>query len=117
MGQTGFDAGKLSDALFKEFGPDTPYENARTQSGSPINGPWTNHNLKIFIANREAETKPAADPTSADPDGLCKAIIVVALLGGKDGLLDSVRDCVKSTQVRNGHVFLGQSVNLHKCLL
>ena len=96
----GFNAGKLADALFKEFGPGTEYEAARNQSGYPIKGPWTNHSLKIFIANREAGTKPAADPTSGDPDGLCKSTVVVSLLSGKDGLLEAVKECVKTTQVR-----------------
>ena len=83
------------------------YEDARTQSGTPIKGPWTNHSLKIFIANREAGTKPEADANSVDPDGLCKSIVVVSLLSGKDSLLEAVKECVKTTQVRNVSVPYG----------
>ena len=54
----------------------------------------------MFLANREKGAKPEADPSSADPDGLCKAIVVVGLLSGKPGLLDAVEQCVKTTQVR-----------------
>lgn len=75
------------------------YEEARKMTGSPIKGPWTNHNIKIFIAKREKGESPAADPSSADPDGLCKAIVVVGLLSGKPELLDAVEKCVKTTQV------------------
>ena len=68
-------------------------------TGKPINGPWTNHCLKIFIANRENGTTPEGDNGSKDPDGLCKAIGVVGLLSGKDSLIDSVGQCIKVAQV------------------
>lgn len=97
---TGFDADKLADAIFTHFGPGTVYEDARKQTSKPINGPWTNHNIKIFLANREKGASPAADTSSKDPDGLCKAIVVIGLLSGKPELLDAVEKCVKTTQVR-----------------
>ena len=96
---TGFDADKLADAIFTHFGPGTVYEDARKQTSKPIKGPWTNHNIKIFLANREKGASPAADPSSSDPDGLCKAIVVIGLLSGKPELLDAVEKCVKTTQV------------------
>ena len=96
---TGFDADKLADAIFTHFGPGTVYEDARKQTSKPINGPWTNHNIKIFLANREKGASPAADPSGKDPDGLCKAIVVIGLLSGKPELLDAVEKCVKTTQV------------------
>lgn len=67
------------------------YEKARQQSGTPKQGPWTNHALKIFIANRENEDTPEADPKSEDPDGLCKAIALV-----RQG---DIKACVNTTQV------------------
>ena len=96
---TGFDADKLADAIFTHFGPGTVYEDARKQTSKPINGPWTNHNIKIFLANREKGASPAADQSSKDPDGLCKAVVVIGLLSGKPELLDAVEKCVKTTQV------------------
>lgn len=39
----------MADKLFKHFGPGTEYEKARLQSGYPIKGPWTNHNLKVLL--------------------------------------------------------------------
>ena len=95
----GFDADKLADAIFTHFGPGTVYEDARKQTSKPINGPWTNHNIKIFLANREKGASPAADSSSKDPDGLCKAVVVIGLLSGKPELLDAVEKCVKTTQV------------------
>ncbi len=94
-----FEAGRLADALYKECGPGTIYEKVRQESGQPKKGPWTNHNLKIFIANREEGRKPEADPTSQDPDGLCKAIVVIASLSGTASVLDKVGECVGTTQV------------------
>lgn len=102
----GFDeTGKtLADALFKFFGPGTEYEKARTQSKYPLNGPYTNHCIKILVANRENETEPAADPSSKDPDGLCKAVAVIALLSGKESLVKAVKACVNTAQVSmSGH--------------
>ncbi|XP_064384497.1 crystallin J1C-like [Halichondria panicea] len=93
-----FEAGRLADALYKECGPGTIYEKVRQESGQPKKGPWTNHNLKIFIANREEGRKPEADPTSQDPDGLCKAIVVIASLSGTASVLDKVGECVGTTQ-------------------
>ena len=94
-----FDAARLADALYKECGPGTIYEKTRHQSGQPKKGPWTNHNLKIFIANREDDRQPEADPTSKDPDGLCKAVVVIASLSGTASVLDKVGECVGTTQV------------------
>ena len=54
----------MADTLFKFFGPNTIYEDARKQTTKPIQGPWTNHNLKTFIANRENGVEPAADADS-----------------------------------------------------
>ena len=96
---TGFDADKLADAIFAHFGPGTIYEEARKQTSRPVKGPWTNHNIKIFLANREKGASPAADPSGGDPDGLCKSIVVIGLLSGKPELLDAVEKCVKTTQV------------------
>ena len=96
---TGFDAGKLGDTLFEFFGPGTVYEKARQQSGSPIQGPWTNHCLKIMIANRENGVTPAGDKNSKDPDGLCKAVALVGLLTDVDNITDKVPDCVQTAQV------------------
>lgn len=97
----GFDAKHLGDAIFKFFGPDTEYEHARTQSGSPVKGPWTNHCVKIMIANRENGMEPAAEKNSKDPDGLCKAVALAGLLGpdGKGALLERVRECVQTVQL------------------
>ena len=89
----------MADAIFKHFGPGTIFEQARLSTEKPVKGPWTNHNIKIFLANREKGATPAADPSSADPDGLCKAVVVVGLLSGKAELLDTVEKCVKTTQV------------------
>ena len=76
------------------------YENARTQSGSPVKGPWTNHCIKIMVANRENGVTPAADKNSKDPDGLCKAVALAGLLGAKEGtMVESVRECVRTAQV------------------
>lgn len=98
---SGFDDSKLADAIFAHFGPGTVYEKVRTQSESPKKGPWTNHCIKIFIANRENEDKPEADSSSKDPDGTTKAVAVTALLAGKDGLMDQVKKCVNTAQVSN----------------
>ena len=95
----GFDTNLLADALFKHFGPGTIYEDARQQSGSPVKGPWTNHCLKIMIANRENGQSPEGDPKSQDPDGLCKAIALVCLLGGTGDYSDKVEGCVQTAQV------------------
>lgn len=76
------------------------YEQARTQSGSPIKGPWTNLCLKIMVANRENGVEPAADKKSKDPDGFCKTVALAGLLGSEEGaLLDNVRECVQTVQV------------------
>jgi hypothetical protein len=87
----------LGDALFKEFGPGTVYEDARTQSNKPVQGPWTNHCLKIMIANRENGEVPGAEKNTKDPDGFCKTVA----LGGLNGStpLDSVKECVRTVQV------------------
>ncbi len=95
----GFDEQKLSDAIFKHYGPGTIFEAARNQSGSPIKGPWTNHCVKIMVANREAGKKPAGDTGSKDPDGLCKSIAVAALFSGTPNLKDGVEKCVNTCQV------------------
>ena len=95
----GFDDKKLADAFFEYFGPGTIYENARTQTGKPVKGPWTNHCMKIFIAKRENGEKPEADANSKDPDGLCKAVPVIALHSGKDSLSKEVTKCVQTIQV------------------
>lgn len=107
----GFDAGKLGDTLFQFFGPGTVYEKARQQSGSPIQGPWTNHCLKIMIANRENGVTPAGDKNSKDPDGTCKAVALVGLLTDVDSIMDKVTDCVKTAQV----YYLSHSMPLHNC--
>ncbi len=95
----GFDASKLADAIFATFGPGTVYEKARTEGGSPLKGPWTNHCIKIFVANRENGDKPEGDPNGKDPDGFCKAVAVTALLAGKDNLAAKVTECVNTCQV------------------
>ena len=96
---TGFDDAKLADAILKHFGPGTAYESARKQTKKPVDGPWTNHNIKIFLAKREEGDTPAGDTGSKDPDGLCKAVIVISLLSGKPEMLEAVKKCVETTQV------------------
>ena len=95
----GFDAAKQADRLYKHFGPGTPFEATRKQSASPKQGCWTNHNLKTFIAKREEGDKEQSDTGSKDPDGLVKAIAVVAMHQGQPDLLDKVEQCVRVTQV------------------
>ena len=107
----GFDAAKQADALYKEFGPGTIYEKVRQQSGQPKDGPWTNHSIKIFIANREEGRKPEADPTSKDPDGLCKSVVVIGQYSGQSNVLDKVAECVGVTQV--GVVSASEGVASH----
>jgi len=41
----------MADQLFKHFGPGTEYEKARSQSGTPVKGPWTNHNIKVCLCS------------------------------------------------------------------
>ena len=60
----GFKEDKMADALYKFFGPNTIYEDARKQTARPKQGPWTNHNLNIFLTNRENGDKPEADAGS-----------------------------------------------------
>ena len=94
----GFNPEDLADQLYKHFGPGTEYAAARQQaeekkfgkqtdftskSLSAVQGPWTNHCVKTFLALREAGVKPPTDGYSVDPDGIVKSIAVVALLSGK----------------------------------
>lgn len=95
----GFDDKKLADAIFKHFGPGTPYENARQQTTKPLKGPWTNHNIKIFLAKRENGEEPDGDTGSKDPDGLCKAVPIIALLSGKPEVFENVVKCINTTQL------------------
>ena len=112
----GFDPDNLADQLYRHFGPGTEYAAARQQaeekkfgkqtdftskSLSAVQGPWTNHCLKTFLALREAGVKPSTDGYSLDPDGIVKSIAVVALLSGKPKeMLDAVEKCVRVAQVR-----------------
>ena len=93
----------VADQFYKHFGPGTEYAIARQQaennSSSAVQGPWTNHNLSIFLGLREAGVKPSADEYSMDPDGIVRSIPVVALLSGKPEMLGTVEKCVKVTQV------------------
>lgn len=96
----GFVAVKQADRFYKHFGPGTHFESTRTQSGSPKQGCWTNHNLKIFLAKREDEgEEDHADTGSKDPDGLVKAIGVAAMYHGRPDMLEKVGECVRITQV------------------
>ena len=110
----GFNPEDLADQLYKHFGPGTEYAAARQQaeekkfgkqtdftskSLSPVQGPWTNHCVKTFLALREAGVKPPTDGYSTDPDGIVKSIAVVALLSGKPEMLDAVEKCVRVAQV------------------
>ena len=98
---TGFKGQALQDDLFRAFGPNTVYEETRKQSASPKQGPWTNHCVKVMVAKREEGDKPAADANSKDPDGLCKAVALAGLLGGRGtGYDDEVVQCVETCQVR-----------------
>lgn len=113
---SGFDPDNLADQLYKHFGPSTEYATTREQaeekkfgkqtdftskSLSAVQGPWTNHCLKTFLALREAGVKPSTDGYSLDPDGIVKSIAVVALLSGKPKeMLDAVEKCVRVAQVR-----------------
>ena len=100
MLMTGFDAGSLQDALYKAFGPGTIYEEARKQSDTPKQGPWTNHCLRTLISNREENVSPAEDTNSMDPDGLTKAVVLAGLLGGcGKNYDDMVVQCVETCQV------------------
>lgn len=110
----GFDEVKQADAIFKTFGPNTIYEEARKQSSHPIKGPWTNKSVKIFLANREEGDKPEADPGSKDPDGLIKSIAVIALLYGKPELFEAV---LKNLNITQSHpVAIGYAVGGVKIL-
>jgi hypothetical protein len=105
----GFDAEKVGDALFKFFGPGTPYEDARKQTGSPVKGPWTNHCLKDMIANREKGLKPGAESQTKDPDGLCKVIALAGLVKESEdesSVRARVTKCVNTVQV-SGFMILG----------
>ena len=54
-----------------------------------------------MVAKREEGDKPAADANSKDPDGLCKAVALAGLLGGRGtGYDDEVVQCVETCQVR-----------------
>lgn len=96
---TGFDAAKQADRLFKHFGPGTSFEATRTTAGSPKQGCWTNHNLKTFLAKREEGEEDQTDSGSKDPDGLVKAIGMVAMYHGRPDMLQKVEECVRVTQV------------------
>lgn len=97
----------MGDALFEFFGPGTVYEDARMQSGKPVKGPWTNHCVKIMIANRENEVTPAGEKNSKDPDGFCKTVALAGLLGEVENGLDvKVCECVKTVQVRKHNQML-----------
>ena len=98
----GFNRAKQADRLYKHFGPGTPYEATRQQTSSPKQGCWTNHNLKIFLAKREEGEDEEADSGSKDPDGLVKAIAVVAMYHGREEMERYVEECVRITQVRDG---------------
>lgn len=94
----GFDAAKQADRLYKHFGPGTSFEETRKQKESPVKGCWTNHSLKIFMAKREEEEADQTDAGSKDPDGLLKAIAIVAMYHGRPELLAKVEECVRVTQ-------------------
>ena len=92
----------MADRIFKYFGEGTAFAAVRKQTDSPKNGPWTNHNIKIFLAKHEEEEKPASDSGSKDPDGLVKCIGIVGRYHGNEALLDKVEECVRVTQVWEG---------------
>jgi ADP-ribosylglycohydrolase len=94
----GFDAAKQADRFYKTFGPGTPFEATRRQAGSPKQGCWTNHNIKTFVAKREEGEAEQADSGSKDPDGLVKAIAVVAMYHGRPEMEGLVEQCVRITQ-------------------
>ena len=99
----GLNPDDVAEQFYRHFGPGTEYAVARQQAkqdgSSPVQGPWTNHNLSVFLGLREAGVKPSADGYSTDPDGVVRSIVVVALLSGKAGMLSGVESCVKVTQV------------------
>ena len=105
LSSPGFNAAKQADRLFKHFGPGTPFEETRKQKASPVQGTWTNHNIKIFLAKREEGEQVQSDSGSKDPDGLVKTISIMAMYHGKPELLAKVEECVTVTQVREttGH--------------
>ena len=93
----------MADQFYGHFGPGTEYAAARQQaennSSLAVQGPWTNHNLSVFLGQQGAGVKPSADGYSMDPDGIVRSIPVVALLSGKPEMLGTVEECVKVTQV------------------
>ena len=66
-----------------------PFEATRRHSASP----------KTFMAKREEREEEQSDTGSKDPDGLVKAIAVVAMYQGQPEMLDNVEQCVRVTQV------------------
>lgn len=68
------------------------------QSQTPKKGPWTNHCIRILIANRENGDSPAADTKTVDPDGLCKAIALVGQ-GKLESFEATIKACVNTCQV------------------
>ena len=51
------------------------------------------------MAKREEEEADQTDAGSKDPDGLLKAIAIVAMYHGRPELLAKVEECVRVTQV------------------
>lgn len=86
----GFDAGDLSKQIYKFFGPDSEYE--PKSSARPLQGPWRSSCYKPFLASQQPH------PSSADPDGLVRAIPIVALLAGQPHVMESVETAVRLVQ-------------------
>ena len=100
----GLDTANQADRLYNHFGPGTPFEATRKQTASPKQGCWTNHNLKTFMAKREEKEADQSDTGSKDPDGLVKAIAVLAMYHGRENMMEQVEACVRVTQVSGwGH--------------
>uniref|UniRef100_A0A669F9I5 Selenoprotein J n=1 Tax=Oreochromis niloticus TaxID=8128 RepID=A0A669F9I5_ORENI len=97
----------LTKRFHEFFGPGTVYDLPlndpyRKKGGPkailPINGPWRNASLKVFIRNVDAGKEETGCDVDCQIDGVTKIAPVVAMYAGRPEMLEKVEKAIRVTQ-------------------
>ena len=116
---SGFDAKDSADKMFKNFGPNSPYDKSssgkyseadkhskqlRDQSEYPIHQKWRGFILRRFTechAKGVTVESLKEEDANLDPDNIPRNIPLVAMLAGKPELLSTLQESVLQTQTND----------------
>ena len=87
----------MKEELYKAFGPASPYEKVEYTGQYPVTGPYKSTNIKNFLKNYVAGNPTGANGT-ADGEGLCMTIPVIATLHDTADVKTLCADSVKVAQ-------------------